>query len=219
MSLKMCPAVILACVVLSVVLPTKIFAQETPKVEFGAHVTTLSLGDFKLQVPDLSKSERGAGGRVTVNFNKNVSLEAEYNIFPSDFRITVPQLNQLVTRRLTRDRVNQFLLGVKAGARSNRFGIFAKIRPGFVDTSVQDETNNPNPALSSIFRTSSGLALDFGGVFEFYPTRNTMLRFDVSDLIIRYETKFINGGTTLRQDTRKFTTHNLQLSAGVGLRF
>lgn len=218
MSLKIRPAVIFLGVLL-LVATSKSFAQETPLVEFGAHVTTLSLGDFKLQVPDLSRSERGAGGRVTVNFSKNVALEAEYNIFPSDFRITVPQLNQLVTRRLSRDRVNQFLLGVKAGARSDRFGLFAKIRPGFVDTSVQDEITNPNSTLSSVFRTSSGLALDFGGVIEFYPTRNTMLRFDISDMIIRYDTNFIRGGAAVNQDSRKFTTHNLQLSAGVGLRF
>jgi hypothetical protein len=197
----------------------QVCAQETPRVEVGLHVTTLNLGDFKLKIPDLSKSERGAGGRVTINFSDNVALEGEYNVFPSDFRLTVPQLNQLVTRKLTRDRVNQFLLGIKAGKRSDHFGIFAKVRPGFVSGNLEDETVNPNSALNTLFRTSSGLALDMGIVLEFYPSRHTMLRFDIGDTIIRYETKPLAGGSTGSTPTGRFTAHNLQISAGVGLRF
>jgi hypothetical protein len=193
-------------------------AQEVPRVEVGLHVTALNLGDFRLQIPDLSRSQRGAGGRVTVNLNDTVGLEAEYNIFPNDFRITVPQLNQLVTRRLTRDRVDQFLFGFKAGVRSERWGIFAKIRPGFVRSNLRDETINPNPSLNTLFRSSTGLGLDFGGVLEYYPSRHTMLRLDVSDMIIRYETKAVTG-TSTTVPTGKFTHHNLQLGVGVGLRF
>jgi outer membrane protein with beta-barrel domain len=203
----------------AVIFASQSSAQEVPRVEIGVHVTTLNLGDFKLKVPDLSKSERGVGGRVSVNFTNSVALEAEYNIFPSNFRITVPQLNQLITRRLTGDRVTQFLFGIKAGTHWDRFGLFAKIRPGFVSTNVKDETINPNPTLNSLFRTSSGVALDFGGVFEFYPTRHTMFRLDASDMIIRYETKSITGSSATTTENRKLTGHNLQLSVGVGLRF
>jgi hypothetical protein len=46
-----------------------------------------------------------------------------------------------------------------------------------------------------------------------------MLRFDIGDTIIRYETKSVAGGSTGATPTGKFTAHNLQLSAGVGLRF
>ncbi len=194
-------------------------AQEAPRVEIGAHVTALNLGDFRLRIPDLSKSARGAGGRVTVNFNDSVALEGEYNIFPDDFRITLPNLGQLVSRRLTRDRVNQFLLGVKAGKRFDRFGIFAKLRPGFVSGDLEDEAVNTNPALNTLFRTSSGLALDMGLVLEFYPSRHTMLRFDIGDTIIRYDTKSLSSGSTGNTQTGKFTAHNLQISAGVGFRF
>jgi hypothetical protein len=193
-------------------------AQETPRVEVGVHVTALNLGDFRLRVPDLRTTERGAGGRITININDSVALEGEYNIFPNDFRITVPQLGQLVTRRLTRDRVNQIMFGVKAGARSDRWGIFAKLRPGFIRSSLRDETINPNASLNTLFRSSTGIALDIGGVLEFYPTRNTVLRFDVGDLIMRYENKALSNATGATPVGR-FTHHSLQIGAGVGLRF
>ncbi|MFN0087863.1 MAG: outer membrane beta-barrel protein [Blastocatellia bacterium] len=216
MSSKQCLVAMTAIAFLLFLNATRIHAQEVPRLEIGAHVTALNLGDFKLKVPDLSKSERGAGARVTFNVSDNVSIEAEYNIFPNDFRITVPQLNQLVTRKLTRDRVDQFLMGVKVGGRSEHFGIFAKLRPGYISTRLQDETVNANPSLNTLFRTNAGLALDFGVVLEFYPTRSTMLRFDAGDMIIRYERSTVTGSQI---QSSRFTTHNLQVSAGFGLRF
>lgn len=193
-------------------------AQDTPRVEIGVQVTALDLGDFKLAVPDLGDSQRGAGGRVTVNLNDNLSIEGEFNTFPNNFRLTLPQLGNLVRRELTRDRVDQFLFGIKLGARSDHFGIFAKLRPGYVRSVLQDETTgNTNPTLNTMFRTTSGWALDVGGVFEFYPSRHTMIRLDAGDTIIRYETKSQTTGTTTT--TNKFNNHNLQVSAGFGLRF
>jgi hypothetical protein len=44
-----------------------------------------------------------------------------------------------------------------------------------------------------------------------------MLRLDAGDTIIRYETKAQTTGSSTT--TSKFTNHNLQVSAGFGLRF
>lgn len=216
MSSKQCLVAMTAIAFLLLLPATQVRAQEVPMFEIGAHVTTLNLGDFKLKIPDLGKSERGAGARVTINLTDGAAIEAEYNIFPNDFRLTLPQLNQLVTRKLTRDRVDQFLIGVKVGKRNDRFGLFAKLRPGYVSTKLQDETVNSNPALNTLFRTTAGLALDFGLVFEFYPTRHTMFRLDAGDMIIRHERTTVTG---VQNQSSRFTTHNLQLSAGFGLRF
>jgi hypothetical protein len=218
MSLNRCPVVMLAVLLFCLYAVPAAQAQETPKVEIGVQVTALDLGDFKLAVPDLGDSQRGVGGRVTININDNLSVEGEFNTFPNDFRLSIPQLSNLVTRQLTRDRVDQFLFGIKAGVRSDHFGIFAKLRPGYVRSVLQDETTgNANPTLNTMFRTSSGWALDMGGVFEFYPSRHTMLRFDAGDTIIRYETKTQNASG--QATTTKFINHNLQVSAGFGLRF
>lgn len=219
MSSKQCPVLMTVLAFFLIPAAPTAFAQEVPRVEIGAHITAINLGDFRLKVPDLKKTERGAGGRLSVNVSDSVAIEAEYNIFPNEFRISIPQLNQLVTRRLTRDRVNQFLFGIKAGTRSDRWGIFGKVRPGFVSSSLRDETLNTNPALNSLFRTSTGLALDIGGVIEFYPSRHTMIRVDVGDMILRYETKAVSGQATAGAPVGRFTHHSLQIGAGVGLRF
>lgn len=213
-----CPVVTFAFVLFSLLCVPALRAQDTPKVEVGIHVTALNLGDFKLAVPDLSESQRGVGGRVTLNLTDHISIEGEINTFPNNFRITVPQLTNVVRRDLTRDRVDQFLFGLKVGGRSEHWGIFAKVRPGYVRSVLEDQTTgNTNPTLNTLFRTTSGFALDWGGVLEFYPSRHTMLRFDLGDTIIRYETKPQAGATN--QTTTKFTNHNLQVSAGFGLRF
>ena len=218
MSSNRCPVVTFAVLLFCLCAVSATNAQDTPKVEIGVQVTALNLGDFKLAVPDLGDSQRGAGGRVTVNLNDNLSIEGEFNTFPNNFRLTLPQLGNLVRRELTRDRVDQFLFGIKLGARSDHFGIFAKLRPGYVRSVLQDETTgNTNPTLNTMFRTTSGWALDVGGVFEFYPSRHTMIRLDAGDTIIRYQTKSQTTGTTTT--TNKFNNHNLQVSAGFGLRF
>lgn len=215
---KRCPVVTLSLAALFFGWTANARAQEAPKLEIGIQVTALKLGDFKLAVPDLSESQRGAGGRVTFNITDHIALEGEVNTFPNNFRISVPQLNQLVTRKLSRDRVDQFLFGVKFGVRSNHFGLFGKIRPGFVRSQLKDETvNGANPTLNTLFRTSTGLALDVGGVLEFYPSRHTMLRFDLGDTLIRYETKA--QASSSNTSIGKFTSHNLQASVGFGLRF
>jgi len=218
MSSNRCLVVTFAVLLFCLCAASATHAQDTPKVEIGVQVTALDLGDFKLAVPDLGDSQRGVGGRVTVNLNDNLSIEGEFNTFPNNFRLTLPQIGNLVRRELTRDRVDQFLFGVKLGARSDHFGIFAKLRPGYVRSVLQDETTgNTNPTLNTMFRTTSGWALDVGGVFEFYPSRHTMIRLDAGDTIIRYETKSQTTGTTTT--TNKFNNHNLQVSAGFGLRF
>jgi hypothetical protein len=218
MSANRCPVVTLAALLFCLCVVRAAQAQETPKVEIGVQFTALDLGDFKLAVLSLSDSQRGVGARVTVNLSDNISVEGEFNTFPNNFRLTLPQLGNLVTRELTRDRVDQFLFGVKLGARSDHFGIFAKLRPGYVRSVLQDQTTgNTNPTLNTLFRTTSGWALDVGGVFEFYPSRHTMLRLDAGDTIIRYETKSQNA--TGQPTTRTFRNHTLQVSAGFGLRF
>ena len=93
----------------------------------------------------------------------------------------------------------QGLFGIKAGKRTRHFGIFAKARPGFQTNLVVND------------REQARLALDVGAVAEFYPNRHVVLRFDAGDVIIPF------GNNVVGQ--RLGTTHNLQFSLGVGVRF
>ena len=167
--------------------------SETPKVEVGAHYTLLRLRDF-------DTTDSGVGGRMTFNITDGFALEGELNVFPEK-RINFANPFYLDSRR------TQGLFGVKYGMRSEKAGIFGKLRPGFihfgdgpVDPRILFIVPVPPRASATEF------ALDVGGVFELYPSRPVALRFDAGDTIIRF------GGLG-------FNSHNLQISAGVAFRF
>jgi hypothetical protein len=140
----------------------------------------------------------GAGGRITYNINDAFAFEGEANFLPDneDFLFSG-------------GRQTQFLFGLKSGQRSETIGIFGKLRPGFVQFDRYFIGEN-NPACGGFalpaecFGTKRNFALDVGGGFEYYPNRFTVIRFDFSNLIIRY----------LGQ-----TDNTLQIGIGAGLRF
>jgi hypothetical protein len=187
---------------------------EPSKLEIGAQFSSLTLA-----APAV-KREVGIGGRVTYNLTDNLAIEAEGNYFPSGS-----------TRGFTPGgNILQGQFGLKAGKRWERFGIFAKARPGFVSF---DSTFAPRPAgtttingmqfpvydLDRIIRTTH-FSMDLGGVVEVYPSRRVIVRFDAGDTMIRYGAH----DTLDFSHTPEFfhapaqTTHNFQFSAGVSFR-
>lgn len=190
--------------------------SDTPRVEWGAQFSTLRLSDF-------ATWDKGVGSRLTYNINSHVSLEGEVNFFLSQSAsspIVFPAL-------FVGERKTQGLFGVKAGARSSRFGVFGKLRPGLINFSVgrcqgvlignncfgvvtpgagcRDANGNVIACPQSL-TGSTKFALDLGGVIEFYPSRRFALRVDVGDTLIRNS-----------QPGR--TGHNLQISTGFSFRF
>ena len=131
----------------------------------------------------------GAGGRFTYNLNKHIALDSEVNFFLPDEGPAY---------------ATQGLFGIKAGKRTKHFGIFAKVRPGFQTNLVVND------------REQARLALDVGGVAEFYPNRHVVLRFDAGDVIIPYGNDVVGQGLFVQ---RPGTTHNFQFSLGAGVRF
>ena len=131
----------------------------------------------------------GAGGRFTYNVNNYIALDSEVNFFlPDEGPPTA----------------TQSLFGIKAGKRTKYVGVFAKVRPGFQTNFVVND------------REQARLALDVGGVAEFYPNRHVVLRFDAGDVIIPFGNGVVGEGPFAQ---RLGTTHNLQCSLGVGIRF
>lgn len=171
--------------------------SEPPKFEVGGQ---FSLLNFDPKLLDRSRrNEVGGGGRFTFNFHKYVAAEAQFDYFP-----------QSDTERIGTITLTQFgskavgVFGVKAGARKKNFGIFGKARPGFIHFSAVPVifcVSGPCPQPAK-----TNFAFDVGGVIEFYPSKRAVLRFDAGDLIIHYQRFFR-------------TDHNLQISAGVGVRF
>jgi hypothetical protein len=160
--------------------------DQTPRFEAGAQFVGLHLDRT-------GEGAAGIGGRFVVNLTKYVSLEADTNYFPKN-----PSGNYGETLSL---------FGMKLTERFDRFGVFAKARPGFIHFSGD---------LASRLSRKDQFAFDVGGGFEFYPNRHTAFRFDIGDTIIPY------GNTTILfgpSPTTLGTRNNVQFEIGFAARF
>ena len=220
-------AVVIGLAIVTLVSPSYVAAQtqtqtqtdELPKFEVGAQFTSLTKPDnFN------GATEPGFGGRFTFNLNRSVALEAVGNFFPHKCYFCGRTGENS-------GNITQALFGVKAGKRFEKWGIFAKARPGIVSFS-DGETGyvSVNNGIPFDFRQNRGtyFAADLGAVLEFYPSKRIVTRFEGGDTLIRYGSRNGNffgfdpltGNTTLIPFTmRPETRHNFQFVAGVGWRF
>jgi hypothetical protein len=211
-------------------------SSDDSRFEAGIHFTSLSA--------EFDGDRTGLGVRVGYKFADfkddkfTATAEAEFNflpgnVFTGDFR--------------KNGRVKQGLFGLKVGRKFEKFGVFAKVRPGFINYSRGGSEDLPRPTLInsssgsgtvllsgfSTFGQGKGkmnFAADVGGVIEFYPSKKIITRFDFGDTIVRLRSGTIDfpvftttGGTTI-QTIQRFTIpaatqHNFQFSAGIGFRF
>ena len=200
-------------------------AQEgEPRWEVGGHFSAISFNNDSplANSPgagfenDAYPTAAGFGGRVGYNVHRNVAVEAEFNYFPRD-------------RFAEGGRKVQGLFGVKAGKRFEHVGVYAKLRPGFVNFSRGDFTRRPNVIciptnISACFDSegTTNFALDAGGVFELHTSKKTFVRLDAGDTMIRFGRRL----APIRTNNNVFiveaegeTTHNFQGGVGVGFRF
>ena len=205
--------------------------QDLPKLEIGGQFSVLSrnkptlIFPFPTIVPDdYEDSIRlGFGGRFTYNLTNNIAVEAEANFFPGNDNFD----NDLSAPA---GEMFQAQFGVKAGKRFSKFGIFGKVRPGFVsffDASRMTGTTTivflNQQFERGVFTTGTetDFSMDVGGVVEYYPSSRIVTRFDFGDTIIRYgeyrRESFVVSVPFLSRPPE--TKHNFQFSAGVGFRF
>lgn len=171
-----------------------------------------------LITPENNPRESGVGARFAYNFNNTISAEAEVNWFVRrEDSTNLPPPNNT---RWQGGQKLQMVFGPKIGHRWKKFGVFGKVRPGFIHfvefpvvTFLQQVPPGQPFFSATATRRATFFNVDVGGVFEYYPSKRTIIRFDVGDTIIRYnaqEPKDINPS---------FTRHNLQINVGFGFRF
>ncbi len=186
-------------------------AQSTKdKIEIGVQTTSLTLVNPDL--PTFDSTHAGIGGRFTFNFNRSIAAEAELNFFPQS-----ANFNNAGT-------TIQAQFGVKAGKRFEKFGIFGKVRPGFL--SIDKSTFSPpqgSQGGTAIFplERRALFTIDAGGVLELYPSKRMVVRFEAGDTIIRHPELFAQVSATdptLVQVRESKFNHNFQFTAGVGFR-
>ena len=198
-------------------------STDLPKIEVGVQFTSITEPNY-----DGGRTEPGFGGRFTFNLNRSVALEAEGNFFPHKCTSC--------GRGIFGDsngNISQGLFGVKAGKRFQKWGIFAKARPGVVSFSQGDsryvQTGSGNVFdFALLTKRLTNFAFDLGGVAEFYPSKRIVTRFDAGDTMIRYGQRTSNNfifptltgpPVLVPFSFRAETRHNFQFSAGVGFRF
>ena len=178
------------------------------------------------------KTQPGFGGRFDYNLTDSLALEAELNLFPKADSFSQPDA-------FNDGNLIEGLFGLKAGKRFEKVGVFGKARPGFLYATKGDLQPIPGILCAAVFpppvgcfetTSKNSFAFDFGGVVELYPTKRTIIRFDVGDTIVRLDmrnaTAVLNPLPGSLQASRLVvigvpaeTTHTLQVSAGVGFRF
>ena len=170
-------------------------------------------------ITESPETNYGFGGRFGYQLSKYFTLEAEGNFFPRD-------------RDLDGGRKVQALFGVKAGKRFEKFGVFAKARPGIIRYERGDYVFGSGVCLAvfppplGCFRpvARTNFAFDLGGVIELYPSKRTIIRFDAGDTIVHLPTRNTaafqtNGSFLVVVSSPPETKHNLQAGVGVGFRF
>ena len=172
-------------------------ALNAQRASVGASYTLLSL-TYPDQIPS------GFGGWLAWDFGNAagvvVGLDVGANLFPED--------HPLIGRQ------TQLLAGIRGGVRTSRVGAFGRLRPGLVHFS--ERFFAPDIACVLIFPPpesclidATNPALDVGGTLEVYPAPRAVVRIDAGDTLIRFRRGALDPAWK----------HNLQFSAGAGLRF
>jgi Outer membrane protein beta-barrel domain len=182
--------------------------------EIGAVFTSITLTDFRERVLPASgggdATVKGMGGRFAYNISRHLAVDAEANFLPeSHFG------NEEIGQKL------QGFVGLRAGTRQGRFGVFGKVRPGvmwFGDLSSFAGCTNALSGVSCRAGHEKDFALDIGGVVEVYPSARTIVRFDVGDTLVRFKPGF-GGSLMVPQPLPAATRHNFQWTIGFGYRF
>lgn len=134
------------------------------RVEVGVQASVLRLSAF-------DSTTAGLGGRVSFDLAPWAAIEAQADFFPNDDALSSSGLMSDLGIVYRRTRADAFF-GAKIGWRSDRFGVFAKARPGFTRLADQGvECSGDVCALALFARPEyrTEFAFDLGGVFEFIP--------------------------------------------------
>jgi hypothetical protein len=146
-----------------------------PKVEIVGQFTRLRFE----QTPDFYNSRSGGGAVIAYSLNQTISLEAAFLAFGKGQVIFAGEVENRPEPEF------QGLFGIKAGVQREKYGVFAKLRPGFTRLSPALHCNGES-FTSCETQRKNGFTVDYGGVFEVYPVRRVVVRADVGAAYTRY---------------------------------
>lgn len=185
-------------------------AAAQSRLEVGAQLSTLRLTDF-------GATNAGLGGRASYDVLPWLAVEGELNLFPRD-RVDVRSSPGGATDlrvRYSRHRLEGFV-GPKAGVRGERFGVFAKAQPGFARLTDKGVNCLGEDCARVLFLMAlpdyrTELAVNLGGVLEYYPSARTVARVDLGTTMIRHR--------SFAPPCDDCTSRNFSSRVGFGFRF
>lgn len=205
---------IIQSIVCLLIVSQQIKAQsEITRFEAGGHFSTISsINPNTFSSAEVS-ADNGFGGIFTLNFTRNIAIETELNYFPKD------SISKNIFIGNTGQKI-QLLAGFKAGIRKKRFGVFGKVRPGYLHLTRNYLGNRQTTSFFTDGSYQNNPVLDLGGVVEFYTSRRLFARIDIGDSIVKYGTVGIYDaefGTNIF--SAGGVKHSLQINVGFGIRF
>jgi hypothetical protein len=170
------------------------------KSESAIHLLRTNFDDF-----DLTRS--GINARFGYSSYKHLAIEAELNALPQDLGASSKGMTE-------------GLFGAKAGWRSQKLGMFGKIRPGFIHFREQVQPFPciavfPPPLACTLGRRTE-FAMDTGAVVELYVHSRITLRVDAGDTMIRFRGPMYRPRIGASDG---FWSHNFQFGSSVGFAF
>jgi hypothetical protein len=139
-----------------------------PHWEVGTQYTNLSLPVLSEECATKAcrANLSGVGFNFGYNFTRGIAFDSSINLMPG---------------QQGSNGITQGLFGLRMGEHFRHFGLFGKVRPGFI------YYQSAMPGGGDFTPTSlTRFATDFGGVFEYYPAHNSVLRFDAGTTVVRY---------------------------------
>jgi len=189
-------------------LPDSLTRDEIPWTQnrrtAGIHYASVSLPTVDRKCGGCRATDSGMGVVYGYRILRSLSFDSELNYFPGGGSEGHPTL--------------EGLFGAKIGHQGKNWGLFGKVRPGFMYYE-KAWTGGEVPTFDSLSR----FALDSGGVFEVYPSRRSTLRFDVGMTLLRYLQDYPNPRLSalgsLQSPDYYVNQGNLQISSGYAIRF
>src|SRR5215472_12500920 len=157
----------LACIL---VLGYTAVAQPVTRSEVGINTAILPsnrLGSF---------TDVGIGLRYTYNISSNLGIDSEVDSY-------LTNTNPVQANIQFGGRASLVLLGLKAGIRAQRYGVFFRAAPGAM--SFSDALTSASIFGSHATTRRTHAVLGLGIASEFYPSSLIVLRLDAGTLLVR----------------------------------
>jgi hypothetical protein len=151
-----------------------------PRYEVGLNLSdirTFCIGSPQCPIPSF-----GLGGGATANLTRNLSVDFNLNVTPSQSN---GQSNQYG------GHIAEYLIGPRAEIRGRHYGYFVEAQPGIFHWS--------HAITGTVFTTPNSFTFQFGGItrfvsnvgagFEYSPSAHIQVRGEVADLIMRYSSQ------------------------------